>query len=150
MATYRRHVSEMSWRWQDMRAMYPKSPANRLSGMHRAKILPRRGPFRCTDPSNHARRANLAIRRRRTARAPATSAPPRAPSGPKGSSRASECLNAPRCPCLRVVMPSAGLMGTQALRHRGPRSRGTGPHSSRHPAPHRRPAAPAPQALATP
>ena len=30
------------------------------------------GPFRCTDPSNHARRANLAIRRRRTARAAST------------------------------------------------------------------------------
>lgn len=41
--------------------MYPKCPANRLSGIHRAKILPRRGSFRCTDPSNHARRANLAI-----------------------------------------------------------------------------------------
>ncbi len=47
--------------WQDMRAMYPKSPANRLSGMHSAQILPGRGPFRCTDPSNHTWRANLAI-----------------------------------------------------------------------------------------
>lgn len=43
--------------------MYPKCPANRLSGIHRAKILPRRGSFRCTDPSNHARRADLAIPR---------------------------------------------------------------------------------------
>lgn len=43
--------------------MYPKCPANRLSGTHRAKILPRRGSFRCTDPSNHARRADLAIPR---------------------------------------------------------------------------------------
>lgn len=56
--------------------MYPKSPANRLSGMHSAKILPGRGPFRCTDPSNHAYRADLAIRRRRTARAIASTAPP--------------------------------------------------------------------------
>ena len=46
-----------------MRAMRPKSPANRLSGTHRAKILPGRGAFRCTGPSNHARRADLAIRR---------------------------------------------------------------------------------------
>ena len=46
--------------WQDMRAMHPKSPANRLSGTHGAKILPGRAPFRCTGPSNHARRANLA------------------------------------------------------------------------------------------
>ena len=88
MATYRRHVSEMSWRWQDMRAMYPKSPANRLSGMHRAKILPRRGPFRCTDPSNHARRANLAIRRsakpteRPRPTAPKRSSGPTAPQHP--------------------------------------------------------------------
>ena len=52
------------WLWQDMRAMHPKSPANRLSGTHRAKILPGRAPFRCTGPSNHARRADLAIVRR--------------------------------------------------------------------------------------
>ena len=63
LAASRRHVSKMSWLWQDMRAMYAKSPANRLSGMHSAKILPGRAPFRCTDPSNHARRANLAIPR---------------------------------------------------------------------------------------
>ena len=49
--------------WQDMRAMHPKSPANSRLGIHRAKILPRRGRFRCTDPSNHARRADLAIPR---------------------------------------------------------------------------------------
>ena len=76
LATYRRHVSKMSWCWQDMRVVYPKSPANRLLGMHRAKILPGRDPFRCTDPSNHAYRADLAIRRRRTARAITTTAPP--------------------------------------------------------------------------
>ena len=69
LARFTRHASKTSWLWQDMRAVYPKSPANRLSGMHSAQILPGRGPFRCTDPSNHARRANLAIRRRRTARA---------------------------------------------------------------------------------
>ena len=51
------------WLWQDMRAMHPKSPANRLSGTHGVKILPGRGAFRCTGPSNHARRADLAIRR---------------------------------------------------------------------------------------
>ena len=62
-ARFARHASEMSWFWQDMRAMHPKSPANRLSGTHGAKILPGRTPFRCTDPSNHARRANVTIRR---------------------------------------------------------------------------------------
>ena len=61
VAAYCRRVFKMSWLWQDMRAMYPKCPANRLSGIHRARILPRRGSFRCTDPSNHARRADLAI-----------------------------------------------------------------------------------------
>ena len=55
--------------------MYPKSPANRRQRIHRANILPGRGAFRCTGLSNHARRANLAIRRQ-TARAIATTAPP--------------------------------------------------------------------------
>ena len=63
------------WLWQDMRAMHPKCPANRRWRIHRAKILPGRGTFRCTGPSNHARRADLAIRRR-TARAIAATAPP--------------------------------------------------------------------------
>ena len=75
LARFARHASEMSWLWQDMRAMYPKSPANRRQRIHRAKILPGRGTFRCTGSSNHARRANLAIRRQ-TARAIATTAPP--------------------------------------------------------------------------
>ena len=60
---FARHASEMSWLWQDMRAMHPKSPASSCLGIHRAKILPGRGAFRCTGPSNHARRADLAIRR---------------------------------------------------------------------------------------
>ena len=76
VARFARHASEMSWLWQDIRAMHPKSPANRRRRIHRAKILPGRGPFRCTDPSNHARRANLAIRRRRSALAPAIPVPP--------------------------------------------------------------------------
>ena len=102
-ARFARHASEMSWFWQDMRAMHPKSPANRLSGTHGAKILPGRTPFRCTDPSNHARRANVAIRRsakpperprprrRRTVRAararspgPRNTAQEAAPSSPPG------------------------------------------------------------------
>ncbi len=41
--------------------MYPKSPANRRRRMHHVNILPGRSLFCCTDPSNHARRANLAI-----------------------------------------------------------------------------------------
>ena len=60
---------------QDSRAMHPKSPANRRRRIHRAKILPGRAPFRCTGPLNHARREDLAIRRR-TARAIATTEPP--------------------------------------------------------------------------
>ena len=63
-ATYRRRASKTSWLRQDMRAVHPKSPANGRSGMHRAKILPRRGPFRCARPSDHARRADLAVVRR--------------------------------------------------------------------------------------
>ncbi len=42
--------------------------------MHGTRILP--GSPHCTDPSNHAYRADLAIRRRRTARAIASTAPP--------------------------------------------------------------------------
>ena len=61
LARFARHASEMSWLWQDMRAMHPKCPANRRRRIHRAKILPGRGPFRCTDPSNHAWRVDLAI-----------------------------------------------------------------------------------------
>ena len=64
LATYRRHASETGWLWQDICAVHPKSPANGRSGMHRAKILPGRGPFRCAGPSNHARRADLAVVRR--------------------------------------------------------------------------------------
>ena len=63
------------WLWQDMRAMHPKCPANRRWRIRRAKILPGWGAFRCTGPSNHAKCADLAIRRR-TARAIATTAPP--------------------------------------------------------------------------
>ena len=83
LAAYRRHVFKTSWLWQDMRAMHPKSPANRLSGIHRAKILPGRGPFRCTDPSNHAWRADPAILCRRTALALATPVPPNGASRPQ-------------------------------------------------------------------
>ena len=50
----------MSWLWQDMRAMHPKSPANRRWRIHHVNILPGRGPFRCANPSNHARHADLA------------------------------------------------------------------------------------------
>ena len=89
--------------WQDMRAMHPKCPANGRRRIHRAKILPGRGTFRCTGPSNHARRADLAVRRsakpperprprrRRTVRAararspgPRNTAQEAAPSSPPG------------------------------------------------------------------
>lgn len=45
VAIYRRYVSKMSWSWQDLRAAYPKSPANRCLGIHIVKILPERAPF---------------------------------------------------------------------------------------------------------
>ena len=45
VAIYRRHVFGFSLFWQDMRAMYPESPAKRRWGMHRANILPPRGVF---------------------------------------------------------------------------------------------------------
>ena len=64
VARFARRASKTSWLWQDVRAMHPKSPANRRWRIHRANILPGRGPFRCTNPSNHARRADLAIIRR--------------------------------------------------------------------------------------
>ena len=49
-ATYRRHVFRYSLFWQDMRAMCPKSPAERRWGMHRANILPSRGAFAVRSP----------------------------------------------------------------------------------------------------
>lgn len=45
VATYRRYVSKMSWFWQDLCAVYPKSSANRCLGIHIVKILPGRAPF---------------------------------------------------------------------------------------------------------
>jgi hypothetical protein len=45
VATYRRYASKMSWSWQDLRAAYLKSPANRCLGIHIVKILPGRAPF---------------------------------------------------------------------------------------------------------
>ena len=45
MAIYRRRVFKMSWLWQDLRAMYPKSPANHRWRIHHVNILPGRGPF---------------------------------------------------------------------------------------------------------
>ena len=46
-----------------MRAMYPKSPAERRWGIRRAGILPPRGAFAVRSPPNHARRTNLAALR---------------------------------------------------------------------------------------
>lgn len=45
VATYRQYVSKISWFWQDLRAAYQKSPANRCLGIHIVKILPGRAPF---------------------------------------------------------------------------------------------------------
>ena len=87
LAAYRRRASEMSRLRQDIRAMHPKSPANSRLGIHRAKILPGRGPFRCAGPSDHARRADLATpRRRRTAPGRQADAICRSPSDTRGTS----------------------------------------------------------------
>ena len=53
VATYRRYASKMSWSWQDLRAAYLKSPANRCLGIHIVKILPGRTPFFRPRPINH-------------------------------------------------------------------------------------------------
>ena len=45
VATYRQYVSKISWFWQDLRAVYQISPANRCLGIHIVKILPGRAPF---------------------------------------------------------------------------------------------------------
>ena len=50
VAIYRRHVFRFSYFWQDMRAMYPKSPAERRWGIRRANILPPRGVFAVRSP----------------------------------------------------------------------------------------------------
>ena len=98
------------WLWQDLRAMHPKCPANRRRRIHGAKILPGRGPFRCTGPSNHARRADLAVRRsakpperpqprcRRTARAARARSP-----GPRNTAQEA----APPSPPGQQVPPTA-------------------------------------------
>ena len=98
------------WLWQDLRAMHPKCPANSRLGIHRAKILPGRGTFRCTGPSNHARREDLAVRRsakpperpqprcRRTARAARARSP-----GPRNTAREA----APPSPPGQQVPPAA-------------------------------------------
>ena len=110
LATYRRRASKTSWLWQYSRAMYPKGAANRLSGMHSAQILPGRGPFRRTDPSNHALRTNPAIPpappNSASAAAPAPSARPialkRGPEAdvtrPTAAPRTARALAAPALP----------------------------------------------------
>ena len=50
VATYRLRVFRFSLFWQDMRAMHPKSPAERRWGIHRANILPPRGVFAVRSP----------------------------------------------------------------------------------------------------
>lgn len=50
VAIYCRHVFRFSYFWQDMRAMYPKSPAKRRLGIHLAGILPPRGVFAARSP----------------------------------------------------------------------------------------------------
>ena len=102
LATYRRHASKTSWLWQDMRAMHPKSAAKHRSGMHSAHILPGRGPFRCTDPSNHARRANLAI-------------PPMAPNRPSARNSSACSIRAPLSTEAMQCTKKGGLLKKASL-----------------------------------
>ena len=139
VARFARHASKTSWLWQDMRAMYPKSPANRRQRIHRAKILPGRGTFRCTGPSNHARRANLAIRRRRTTLAPATSVPPNSASRPQSQHRPHSaaalgtCHPAQRQTALAPATPAAPKRNSganRAVNDPAPRISGSAQHCS--------------------
>lgn len=56
VATYRRYVSKMRWFWQDLRAVYLKSPANHRLRIHRVQILPGKAPFpvRCVQNMHSA------------------------------------------------------------------------------------------------
>ena len=139
LARFARHASETSWLWQDMRAMYPKSPANRRWRIHRANILPGRGPFRCTGTSNHARRADLAIRRRRTTLAPATSVPPNSASRPQSQHRPHSaaalgtCHPAQRQTALAPATPAAPKRNSganRAVNDPAPRISGSAQHCS--------------------
>ena len=131
VAAYRRRVSKMSWLWQDMRAMHPKCPANRRRRIHRAKILPGRGTFRCTDPlesctareschpasTKHPSARNpCAADQRQTARAPAAPAPP----------NSTEQHEPPT-----TTPPSAWQRTTHSIRG------ASGSHTANAPAPHR-------------
>ena len=93
LAGFARHASEMSWLWQDMRAMHPKSPANRRWRIHRANILPGRGPFRCTGPRimHGARILPSAAEQRER------SQPRRRPYGRRNRARAASCRAGRRC-----------------------------------------------------
>lgn len=59
VARFRRDAFPGGNPWQFFHSMYPK----RGLGRENRQFLPGRGPFRCTDPSNHAWGANLAIPR---------------------------------------------------------------------------------------
>ncbi len=87
VARFARHASEHGLALARCARHASESPANRRWRLHRANILPGRGPFRCTGTANHARRADLAIRRRRTTLAPATSVPPNSASRPQSQHR---------------------------------------------------------------
>lgn len=144
MARFARRASKTSWLWQDVRAMHPKCPANRRRRIHRAKILPGRGTFRCTGPSNHARRANLAIRRRRTTLAPAASVPPNSASRPQsqhrphGAAALGTCHPAQRQTALAPATPAppelrsakAQLGANRAVNAPAPRINGSARHCS--------------------
>ena len=114
-ARYRRHASETSRLWQDIRAMHPKSAANSRLRIHRAKISPGRGPFRCAGPSDHARRADLAVVRR------SPGAGPYAWKVGAGSrNRTPHCCRRSRVPARHLVAFCGGSLSRSkrlALRH---------------------------------
>ena len=128
-ARFARHASKTSWLWQDIRAMHPKSAANSRLRIHRAKISPGRGPFRCAGPSDHARRADLAVVRR------SPGAGPYAWKVGAGSrNRTPHCCRRSRVPARHLVAFCGGSLSRSkrlALRHAAPHSHDPPPRSPR-------------------
>ena len=112
LAAYRRRASETSRLRQDIRAMHPKSAASSRLGIHRAKILPGRGPFRCAGPSDHARHADLAVVRRSPGAGPYAWK-----AGTRSRNRTPHCCRRSRVPARHLV----AFCGGSLSRSRTPR-----------------------------
>ena len=87
LARFARHASEMSWLWQDMRAMYPKSPANAVRGYTARRSCQEGAPFAARAPRimRGARILPSAAKQRER------SQPRRRPYGRRNGARAASC-----------------------------------------------------------